>query len=514
MADVYCAFCGVILFPDPYVAAGATRPEPPPRRHRPWYSEVRGLTAIDNPDTPALTGVGLIYRSNHLSAPDDSDSTYLDHQLSREWGLSRTRWRSWAFGVHDACWQVLRLRLGPLPESHIVSSVFRLLLCVPCIGSSWFDFGHDYGGASVAHKTQGRFLSIVQGSLLYADPCALPSLNVSEKIEPLPSTFYGYADGASYQAFGPLSTELIHEVLSYLSCKEVAALRLVNRTFSSIAAVENLPQSYWRSRFLLGQVADFVFPGLGERRDWRGLLFGLKRRLQDDGNIFLLNRRRIRGLIESIARIVEEGAVAQPGLYGVAALKVPNQEARFQLLGSDNNAETAGVLVRSSSFSGYITSTGENAPLSYGCRLLNHRTQRLPYLRQNDDSRIAVSTCHIGAITFISGIGIFPSPMSEESAYIIGYHHIRTATWLQMPTASSIEHIQVAFSAQGLTGVMFSFTNGTSSRWTGISEGPGIAQGCLRAAGKSQPRHLLAGVDVRSGPLRTLLYPIISYLVL
>lgn len=153
---------------------------------------------------------------------------------------------------------------------------------------------------------------------------------------------------------------------------------------------------------------------------------------------------------------------------------------------------------------GGITSDNPLEPISYGCRVIDHITWELPKSRQYDQGTIAVSTLHVGAMTFITGIGIFPSATSEGDACIIGFHNPVAARWLQMPTSSSIAHIHVAFSAQGLTGVMFSYTNGTSSHWTGTSEGPGIAQGSLNVAWKSQPRHLLAAIDVWPGPLRTL----------
>jgi hypothetical protein len=99
-------------------------------------------------------------------------------------------------------------------------------------------------------------------------------------------------------------------------------------------------------------------------------------------------------------------------------------------------------------------------------------------------------------MTFVSGIGIFPSSSGEYAAAIVGFHDPFAATWIRMPTSAAIDHIHVAFSSQGLTGIMFTFTNGTASRWVGVSKGPGVAQGSLAAAGDSTPSYLLAGLDV------------------
>lgn len=503
MANVYCALCGVILLPDPYVEEGATEPEPPPRRRRPWCSEVRGLTTIDDPSNPpTLTGVGLIYGPNCLSATIDCKLSYIDSQLTREWGLSTTRlgWGSWAFGVHDACWQMLRLRVGGWHERQLIISVFHQLLCVPCIESSSFDFGHDYDGASQTHKRMGPPMPINHGSVLYADPHAVPLMVISEPAMPQSLTSFDYLQGASCHAFGPLSMELIHEILSYLSRKEVAALRLVSRALASIAAVENLPQSYWRSRFLLGQEADFIFPDLTERRDWRGFFLALNKLLRHGGTLPLLNRKRIRKLIEPISRFMEDTRGPDAGIFGMVVQRVPNQESRFQISTSDDGGHIPAVLEESNSFAGDISTDFPDGPLYSGCRVIDHVTWALPNPRQYNQGSIEVSSCRIGVMTFIAGIGIFPSRTTDNYACIIGFHYPGAEKWLDMPTASSIEHIHVAFSAQGLTGIMFSFTDGTESSWTGVSEGRGIAQGSLNVTGESQPRHLLAGVDVRPDP--------------
>lgn len=485
--NVYCAFCGSILLPDPYVEDGATEPETPPRRRRPWCSEVRGLTTFEDLAPPSLTGVGLLYPQKRLSAPHGCDLTYLDHELSGEWGLRTTRWASWAFGVHDACWQILRLRLRGWHERQIVTSAFHQLLCFPCIKTCWFGFYHDH-----------------DEGFRWADPFAVPLTDLSEAAKSLPSTSVGYVQVESCQALGPLYTELIHEIFCYLPCKEVAALRLVNKSLAAIAAVENLPQSYWRSRFFPGQEADFVFPILSERRDWRALFFGLNQLLRNSESLPLLTRKKIRNLIEPFARVLENTHVPWTGLFGMLALQSPNHKSRFQIPTSDDAVQEPVVLEESNSLAGGITSDNPLEPISYGCRVIDHKTWELPKSRQYDQGTIAVSTLHVGAMTFITGIGIFPSATSEGDACIIGFHNPVAARWLQMPTSSSIAHIHVAFSAQGLTGVMFSFTNGTSSHWTGTSEGPGIAQGSLNVAWKSQPRHLLAAIDVWPGPLRTL----------
>lgn len=224
------------------------------RDPRPWYRKIRGLTTTDIPDRATLTGVGLIYNYDILDTPADSNLSYAETEVASwgSWELSNYRWNDWAFGVHDSCWQILLLRLSHLDVRAIVPAVYRQLLCVPCIKGSSFDWGHDYDGAARTHKVRPRPLPVDETSPLYADPCAPLSLDTFEIVAPAPSTASQYLQTASRQSFGSLPPELIHEILPYLSCKEVATLRLVNRSLAVIAALDRLPQSYWRSRFQRG----------------------------------------------------------------------------------------------------------------------------------------------------------------------------------------------------------------------------------------------------------------------
>ncbi|KAL4778402.1 hypothetical protein BJX76DRAFT_362764 [Aspergillus varians] len=99
-------------------------------------------------------------------------------------------------------------------------------------------------------------------------------------------------------------------------------------------------------------------------------------------------------------------------------------------------------------------------------------------------------------MTFISGLGIFPSSMGDDATCIVGFHDPFAAKWVKIPPALAIEYIYVALCSKGLIGIMFIFTNCTASPWTGVSEGPGVAQGLLTASGKSRPNYLLAGLDL------------------
>lgn len=74
--------------------------------------------------------------------------------------------------------------------------------------------------------------------------------------------------------FGGLSLELKFDLFSYLSFDELLYLRLVCQDLALSATANTLHQSYWQSRFLIGQETGFLFPSLTDIRDWSRLFAG------------------------------------------------------------------------------------------------------------------------------------------------------------------------------------------------------------------------------------------------
>lgn len=218
--------------------------------------------------------------------------------------------------------------------------------------------------------------------------------------------------------------------------------------------------------------------------------------LQDGRSLCLVNRKRVRKLIEPIALVVEQDSASRPSLYGTAVHGVPGEQARVRLPCSQGADYPPLLLETINRFTGDLSYRTTDYPHWSGCRVLHRRTQPLPYPSQYHRGKIAISTRQIGAMTFVSGIGIFPSSRGEYAAAIVGFHDPFAAKWIDTPLSAAIQHVHVAFSSQGLTGIMFTFTNGTVSPWVGISKGPGVAQGSLTAAGDSTPSYLVAGLDV------------------
>ncbi|KAJ5412979.1 hypothetical protein N7465_005284 [Penicillium sp. CMV-2018d] len=394
--NVYCPLCGIILLRDPY---SDDDPASLQSHVRPWYAEVRGLYLANGYIT--TTGLGIVESRNILYAPLDSNQSYVDVGVGvlEEWRLFGSSVSRWCFGFHNSCWKLLLLRLAYGPdgafqsEAAISESIFYQLYCTPCVHASIFQFGHEYEGAAQTHKSFGLPKAVDLSSHFYADPCAIPSLKelettASDVRKMRGSSLRKERDGArpvtattsgidccseegtlALVSFGPngncvlvpspdamtkqiheipkrpkryifegLSLELKFEIFSYLSFVELLNVRLVCRDLALLAAVDMLPRSYWRSRFLLGQEADFLFPDATDTQDWSLLFFGTRASLTTR-TPSLVNRKRIRHLLEPIAALVGLEAVLRNGPYGSAVEPAENQGRYYQPIDRES-AET------------------------------------------------------------------------------------------------------------------------------------------------------------------------------
>ncbi|KAL4746362.1 hypothetical protein BDW72DRAFT_197767 [Aspergillus terricola var. indicus] len=476
--NAFCPFCGVILAQDPHSNMGV--PESILRRRRPWYAEIRGIVSPSAPaESIILTGVGILHSGGVLIAPAGSERSYVEtEELYPVRIFSKT---PVGWGFHSSCWQLLCLRLRPLSEKEIARSVFDVLYNTPCRDGSVFDFGYDYSGAARTHKTHGQ-VEIGDEPLLYMDPGAIPSLDELEDSVPAEAVSHFGLGNYEPRVFGSLSTELKHEILAYLSYRDVCMLRLVCRELADITRPCNLPQSYWRSRFLLGQEADFLFPQLSERRHWPRLYLGTRALLNSKSPSFV-NRKRIRALIEHFAALVEL-YVARPPLHG--SLVWPERGSDDHFVFTDN--ETS--LLRVYSFlSGHSTASPPNETLHVGCRILHYRSGPVP-IGDRSHQRITVSTIQFGARCFVAGMQF----AKNGTGSLIGYRHSTSETTIHSPDQTKIRTIHVAFCSQGLTGIRFTFSNSESSPWIGQSHGPEIALGNLSTA-ETDPCYLVAGLD-------------------
>lgn len=223
------------------------------------------------------------------------------------------------------------------------------------------------------HKPFGLPILPDLSSALYADPCAIPSLDNLE-CSSLKRTL-GISKALNNPLlcnpnddflFGKLPIELIYEILSYMSSTQVARLRLVCWNFALVASYENLPQSFWKSWFLLGHECDFIFPELCGKRDWVQLFQGIRSSLNAT-NPSLINQKRICSLLESIAVLTELDIIMSKEPHGRQFSLVEGEYMQFKLL-DDNSAEHfSGIFMAMTSFSGQLALFSCGDQLVEGC---------------------------------------------------------------------------------------------------------------------------------------------------
>ena len=146
-----------------------------------------------------------------------------------------------------------------------------------CLEASRSHFGHANEGAAQTHILWKRPKAVDLSSRFYADPCAIPDdLGATHPRPFLDTEERGENLERLKHVFNRLSPELKFEIFSYQSFDELLNIRLVCRDLAPLATVNTLPQSYWRSRLLLVQEADFLFPKLTDTRDWSWLFFWIR----------------------------------------------------------------------------------------------------------------------------------------------------------------------------------------------------------------------------------------------
>jgi hypothetical protein len=419
--------------------------------------------------------------------------------------------------VHGACWTLLRCRLGDeVSECDLVTSVFyQLYAAHGAVGG--FDLGLEYG---VTPKTREE--------VELADPCRIPSgaLEVIEAAAPLTLSFFGAGglgwggtDLAATQPTGALtkiSTELAHEIMSYLSLRDMCCLRL---TFKSLLAASTfLSQTYWRARFLPGNEADFLYPDLKTPRDWRRLFFGLLQCLRDGYSIpGLANRRRIRKLIEPIAALVALSIELPESPHGleVRALRPPDPRASTRPPGTAvRKPFRTNYFQLDAGLRGGLPQFVKPLRCFYADRagadvhIMSYRTF-LPFEKGFGirKGRIGVSTLLIGARRYICGFRYVPAEgngrtMAQGPGFLTAEEE-----WIDIPRDTSLEMVEVAVRPEGLVGVRFLMEDeDASSPWVGQCSGPGVSRGFYSIPAGLGECGLLLGFDVSAIIVHPFLY--------
>jgi hypothetical protein len=450
---------------------------------------VRALVAEDvERGNIFLTGVGVATVHMCVKVPLEKNQSYnLDDPPLERLYLNGLPYHPGPVVIpfHDTCWRILFARLeGCVSEEDIVTLVFHQLHEA---NRTWqrADLGLDYGQAFEAREVAEL-----------ADPFNIPSLDDIERSAPVTLTWFakereGQTAVQAGESFGRLSMEVLHEVLSYLSVKQLSSVRLACRRLFS--ATNSLPQSYWRRQFAPGHPLDFVAADLCGTKDWRRLYFGVRSLLRK-GLPTLANRRRIRTIIEPIAATVEVASALPDKPYGIILQPLRPQNIPYR----PTEFQVDGALVQE--LPPFVQPDRYLVAHAAGeyFRILFHRVLVFnPGFASSRGCRLGVTLVQIGARRYISGTKVFTSGEDDANVQQIGFP-MPDEEHLDIPATSSLKAVEVAFRPEGLTGIRFLFNGARDLPWLGCHSGEGITRGILDVPVDRNPCSLLLGFDVRS----------------
>ncbi|OGM47235.1 hypothetical protein ABOM_003928 [Aspergillus bombycis] len=495
VSNKYCPICGVVLLCE-------DEPEDPSETQRPWYAEVRATVKQDYCDN-FMTGVGFLGSRDILCAPLDEELDYSNAMELEDVELLRTESPLHGFGLHDSCWMLLQDRLWHTIDSEeIAQSLYDQFFCTPSPLESSLSFGHDYGGAK---RWQRAYADVPMPEdmplLLQTDPYAIPLLERLEENAPdvdagrethsaSPTSSTDINTGY-LNSFGRMSLELLHEVVSYLSVPELLDLRYTCRELARRVVFCSLPQSFWKRQFARGNDMDFLFPDLEQTRDWfrlyRGTVSILHTKDQSPERLSLLNRKRIRALLEPIASVVEADSGRSKEPRGRRANCLEFRPGHW--LVSEGLTQWRAENI----YTAYISVELEVLP--HGCRVPRYRISAFPHTMLHG-GEIKISTVRLGARVFISGISHHSQDTQVTTEQAVGYGDLTGEITINVPPGAIFNQIELAFCPEGLRGIRFHFGGNTISDWVGDSGDENMSYGVLQIPhSASGVYHILAGTD-------------------
>lgn len=412
--NVYCHFCGIILDHSPNELGT------PSTTKRFWFEEVRAVISdSSSPGVVYLTGVGILETHNVLSAPLDDTRSYRDEGVLEDVLLSQKSDALWGYGFHNACWTLFRARLSHIcRDVDIITSLFNQLFTTPCPNFSRFDFGHDYEGAASTHKVYGRPKPVDQYSCFYADPCEIPSVGELECsmptiIDNLPSPVSCPPIGNSgvNRSFGRLSIELVYEIVSYLTFTQALTIRLVCRELALVVSPGRPPLSFWRTRFMLGHEQDFVFADTRVNRDWMRVFYGTRRLLRSK-NGSLVNRKRIRNIMEPMAVVAELESRPPKDVFGIPISPVDSELRKCEPSRNEASDGLMSTVTAIKCFTGQTSS--HPTPLETGCHVEQYRGQYLLSRCSESGGNITIFMVRLAYGDFIAGMSYTESQSSKH----------------------------------------------------------------------------------------------------
>lgn len=265
---------------------------------------------------PFLTGLGYLRSRNSrgrlVVADVDASVPYTNtaaslttHRLGPDYNTFANAVR-FVFGLHDACWTLLMLRIRSIVPSQdaarddIAVHLYHVLFCLPRDRQRRLGPAQDYGGrwrVQLPHQNKRNWdYAEEEWSFLLADPLRASAGHAPPQTWPVEQALIR-GPNCSGDVFSRLPRELIVAVLMVLPSADLCSLRLASRVVSCVSSPTNLPMSFWYSRFGPGFEMAFYLGGRLPQlasKDWSVLYgqirYGLARPSAYPG---LHNRRRI-----------------------------------------------------------------------------------------------------------------------------------------------------------------------------------------------------------------------------
>ncbi|KAK2785953.1 hypothetical protein FQN51_003761 [Onygenales sp. PD_10] len=461
----FCPICGIVVG-----TAGDLRPEEFPNTSLAWYQELRAIRSAAGISSPYASGVGFFSEQGHITACNDYDVSYTDLAPACESYSPLYRSGSfWAFPIHDVCWHMIRQSTFNIPDnpvSMIARHLFYILLCTPCNDRLQFSPGHDFGGAA---QFQGRI----------ADSLHLPRPNAYYYINCYPSaledigsaviargTMYPGAKRLEHRRntqteatrFERLPVEIIQLIFELLSTSDVCNIRLASRRLAYIAMMEELPQSFWRSRFSPDREMGFAAVFLSCHSTLRDMSW-------KDKYVSFQAALRLPNRFPSTCNRQRIWALARP-LSGLIEAIIQNDQTLETWTTSDDFSPSEMDHVPSHIQVGKVLQSEiSRAPhdqlLKFGSRVLSVQGIRCQILREFRSYRLGISVASFHREKYISGLRIIPPDNQQPLAFGLSMGLIdKTSEYIVEVTSSDVlEGFDVAVKESGICGLRPRFHN-------------------------------------------------------
>ncbi|CAJ2503870.1 Uu.00g112640.m01.CDS01 [Anthostomella pinea] len=490
MDETFCPLCGVII--DTWQNEFAMTPSEPLS----WLADVRAIKTTRHMLDPVLTGVGWLgWLMSHVQvfAPHEKSAHYANITIRAEENQDVQQWEQqwenlqasfgandlgcspyddrWCFAMHDACWELLcdHVVVGSderVDPSRIASHLFALLYNTPVSGETTPMPGHDYGHAAQFQdwKASGYdYIERVNGSgysFLTDDVREKFQFNHERLRDAAPASFEPASRGdySTSDILCRLPNEIWMLILASLSSVEVCRVRLASRYVADVATPGALSQRFWASRFASNREMGFAFagpsyPNPNEPIDWRALYSRAKGALKSDLFPGFRNRRRIWRSLQDLSKQV---GIRLANDIWLSAFPNPMQPGlpKGASLGQTACAEA-------SLPPGVPGPRPERKELTLSCRLFERQSILWPHNIDAKDCELRSSSVYSNGRRYICGLrfSLPAKSYADRAMREAGFIDRRGEDRVPIRLQGSLENLDVAMTAKGVTGLRFHMRN-------------------------------------------------------